>query len=234
MRWLAIVAILVSLQGQVAHVPGDGLSRIHLTFLNCAGAAQSGVVPKLIVVDIRTFQDVDQAQYTVKKIPLGFDVEILTLAQGFYELDFSVGECGGTTLLPVLKGRDQDALLIGSQLAQLRESVAMVAGTLPFSGYTASIAYWPQDQVNGVGPKSLLEDPARVQGDSYYATGLPAGIARLRIRTPDGTQYLEFNIGKIGSNVHRVQVFNITEADLKNALEQKAIMRVITPRKPGH
>ncbi len=230
MRWLGIIGILLSLQAQALRAPSNNLSRIHLTFLNCTDGSQTADDPELYVVDATTFQHVEnRAQYTIRQTSLGFDLEI-GLPPGFYSLGLIVGKCSNEILLPVLKGRDQDALLIGWKGVMLRESVGMVAGTVPFTGYTASIVYRPQDQADGVGPKSLVEDPARVQGDSYYATGLPAGNARLRISNTDGTYWLEFKIGMISRTpTQRDQVFNVSERDIQNAMKQKLKVPIITP-----
>lgn len=120
---------------------------------------------------------------------------------------------------PVREGRNQDALLIGFNGFTLRQSAMMIAGTLPFSGFTASIVYYPQDQ-SGVGPKSLVEIPARVQGDAYYATGIPRGTARLRISTdPRGGRWLEFRIGAIGvAPARRDVAFNVSAVKVEKAI----------------
>jgi hypothetical protein len=218
MRWLAIAAVLVILQGQTLMAPSVQTSRVHLTFLDCISSPKGPDDLKLYLLDTKTFRHVEsQAKYRMKKTALGVAVDI-SLAPGFYDVGLIGKTCSDETLLPVLKGRDQDALLIGGTRMLLRESSSMIAGSAPFSGYTASIAYYPQDQ-NGPGPKTLVVIPARVQGDSYYATGIPRGTARLRIYTTDGGGWIEFKIGMIGPQTERPYVnFDVSDSDIKNAV----------------
>lgn len=192
---------------------------IHVTYLDCSKSDKTASTIA-IVFDATSGKRVTLAKYTVARTALGADIH-LGLSPGFYHVIIANGSCQDDALVPVLS-RNQAIFLIGRNGFTLRESAAMVAGSLPFSGYTASIVYYPQDQVTG-GPKSLVEDPARVDGDSYYATGLPQGVARLRIRTADGSHFLEFPIGLIsGDRTHRDVVFNLTSDEVRNAVQHAA------------
>ncbi len=230
LSWLAILGIWTGLQGQTASAASDGLSRVHLTFLNCAAGPQGTEALKLSVLDLLTHRDVaNETGYTLQKTPLGAELDI-HLAPGFYNVGVLGDTCSDEVLLPVLKGRDQDALLIGWRGFR-GGSTTMVAGTLPLTGYSASIVYYPEDQ-DGRGRKWFADIPARVDGDAYYATGLLAGTARLRVSTADRSQWLEFKIGEIGeSSGQRYIVFNVSEADVKNAL--RTALPHVFPLKAG-
>jgi hypothetical protein len=227
---LAILGISIALQGQTASAASDGLSRIHLTFLNCTAGPQGTEALKLHVLDVLTHRDVaNEAEYTLQKTSLGAEVDI-RLAPGFYNVGVLGETCSDEVLLPVLKGRDQDALLIGWRGFR-GGSTTMVAGTLPLAGYSASIVYYPEDQ-DGRRPRWFADIPARVDGDAYYATGLLIGSARLRVSTADRSQWLEFKIGEIGaSSAQRYIVFNVSEADVKNAL--RTALAHVFPLKAG-
>jgi hypothetical protein len=219
MRLFAIPCVLLSLQAQFSTQPAGELSTVSLTFLTCTGSADRANNLRLYVLDTTNRRHVEnQVHYNLKKTMLGVEAEI-RIAPGFYNLGLIGPNCRDETLLPVLRGRDQDALLIGWKGMTLKESSAMIAGTAPFQGYTASIAYYPQDQ-NGSGPKSLVVIPARVEGDSYYATGVPTGTARLRIYTTDRTGWLEFKVGTL-SSTNRNVVFNVSDADVRAAMSHR-------------
>ena len=215
---LTVLGVLASLEAQAA-APTDSRSHIRLTFLDCSGKPSDLKAFKLYLLDNDTFQHVEsRASYAFEQTPLGLAADV-SLPPGFYDLGVMGEKCRDETLIPVLKGRDQTALLIGTNSFRLRESTRMIAGTLPFRGSTVEIVYYPQDQ-GGRGPKSLIAIPARVDGDAYYATGLPAGTARLAIAATDGEpSRLEFRIGMIGASfLDRDLVFNVSEADVTKAL----------------
>jgi hypothetical protein len=217
MRWLTVLVLLISLQGQ-ARLPVDSVSRVHFTALNCPGAHNPADRPRVGVVNLGEGREETQVRYSIRPTSLGFEGEVL-LSPGFYNAGLVLGkECQSSLLLPVLNNRDQDVLFVGSNGITLMNATMMIAGTAPFAGYTASIVYWPQEQ-GGLGPKTLVVHPARVQGDSYYAVGLSPGTVRLRISTPDGSNRLEFQIGKIGNGGQRYVTFNVSERDVRNALE---------------
>jgi hypothetical protein len=217
MRWLALLVLLTSLQGQ-ARLPVDRASRVHFTALNCPGGYDPAYRPRIGVVNLGERREETKVQYNIRATSLGFEGEVL-LPPGFYNAGLVLGkECQSSLLLPVLNNRDQDVLFVGSNGITLMNATMMIAGTAPFAGYTASIVYWPQEQ-GGLGPKTLVVHPARVQGDSYYAVGLWPGTVRLRISAPDGSNQLEFKIGKIGNGAQRYLTFNVSEQDVRNALE---------------
>jgi hypothetical protein len=199
-------------------------------FLNCAAGPQGTEALKLYVLDLLTHRHVaNEMGYTLQKTPLGAELDI-HLAPGFYNVGVLGDTCSDEVLLPVLQGRDQDVLLIGWRGFR-GGSTTMVAGTLPLTGYSASIVYYPEDQ-EGRGRKWFADIPARVDGDAYYATGLLAGTARLRVSTADRSQWLEFKIGEIGaSSAQRYIVFNVSEADVKNAL--RTALTHVFPLKAG-
>lgn len=214
---LTIVGLLLGLQAETVCAASDGLSLIHVTFLNC-GRTNAVETVKLHVADLQAHRDVtNEVEYSLQKTPLGVTLDV-RLAPGFYHVGIGNQGCYNSILLPVLQGRNQNVLFIGTSGIRLRESTAMVAGALPFTGYSASIAYYPQDQV-GRGSKILTVIPARVDGNAYYSTALGVGIARLRVSTADGSERLEFKIGEINTSAaRRYIVFNVSENDVKNAL----------------
>lgn len=229
MTCLAAVVVLTTVQGQANHAQSSERNRIRVTFLNCSGSSADLDSAKLYLLDTTNWRHVEgRAQYSVTKTRLGVEADI-SLSPGFYDLGIIERSCSDETLLPVLPDRNQDALLIGSRRLLLRESSAMIAGTAPFTGYTASIVYYPQDQ-HGSGPKTLVEDPARVQGDSYYATGVAPGTVRLRIRTADRSAWLDFKVGTIGPTNRNI-IFNVSASDVKTAISAPTAM--CYPRLPA-
>jgi hypothetical protein len=210
-RWLIALGLFLGVQGQ----SNPTLSRIHATFVDCAGG-QADDHFRLYLNDLRTSSgEGPPVEYSVKKAAYGVSADA-QLPPGFYDFGLIREGCSAETLLPVLPGRNQEVLLIGANSILLRESTAMVAGTTPFRGYSASIVYYPQDQ-QGSGPKAYVIDPARIEGDAYYATGIPYGIARLRVWTTGGVgNYLEFKIGAINRANHYI-IFNVTAEQVKAA-----------------
>lgn len=193
-------------------------SKIHVRFLGCSNAQLDAGSLRLFIVDVRSSKTVSTAAMpNFVATSLGADAD-LSLAPGFYDLGVIGNECRDETLIPVLAGHNQSVLLIGSNTFRIRESTRMIAGVVPLSGYNASIVYWPQEQQSD-GPKRLVVIPARVEGDAYYASGLPAGKARLRISSLDGGSSLEFTIGEIGPTALRGCLwFNLTQTDIENAM----------------
>ena len=213
-RILTLFSVVALLQAQTS----DGAAaNIHVTFLECSGDQNRANTPKLFLLDEMTYRHVENtAQYTFTRTSLGFDADI-HLVPGFYDLGVIDGRCSDEAVVPVLKGHNREALLIGWQGLMVTGSSAMIAGTAPFSGYSASIVYYPHDQ-KGHGPSSLVVIPAKVERDAYYATGVPFGIARLRISTVDGTHSLEFMIGEIGAgSSQRNVLFNVSASDVEIA-----------------
>lgn len=217
MKWLALMLLVIALQGQ-ANPSTSGLSRIHFTALSCGGEHEPAYKPRIVVDNLGARREEKGFQYSVRATSLGIEGDLF-LPPGFYNVGIKLdSDCQNAILLPVLSGRGQDVLFVGLHGFTLRDSTNMVAGTLPFSGYTASIEYWPAERA-GHGTKTLVPHPARVQGDSFYATGLWSGTVRLRISTPDSSNRLEFEIGKIGVGAQRFTIFNVSPQDVRNALE---------------
>jgi hypothetical protein len=216
---VALISSLLIFNAQAAFgEDDDNASHLQITFLDCANAI-SNASPSVYVYDDQAAKRI-QPHITVSRNSFAFVVRT-ALAPGFYQISLNEGTCSDSIRIPILRDHDQDILLIGSKFALIRESVGMIAGVLPFNGYTAGIVYRPEDQTDGSGPRSLVEDPARVQGNAYYATGLPSGIARLRIRTSDGVRFLEFKIGRVGLGGRRNQVFSPSLSEIKDALDQQ-------------
>lgn len=224
---MRLLAFLVLLLGAiVAPLDASKTNTIHIDYVDCGS---SPTLPlRIKVLDLLNKAE-SLPQYTVKPTALGFAVN-LQMKPGFYSLMIDHDKCGGYILLPVLAGRDQNVSLIGLSGIVLTESNLMVAGSLPLRGYRASIVYYPQDQTGDSGPTSLAVDPARVEGDSYYATGLAQGTARLRISNADGTHWLEFKLGVIGPKDRRFILFNLTQRDIENAANAPVIVRTPSPR----
>lgn len=216
MRWLTVLVLLIGLQGQTS--PSlENRTRVHFTVLNCADSHNQALKPRIGVNNLGERREETQVQYNIRATSLGFEGEMF-LSPGFYNVGVILGGgCQDSIMLPVVSNQDQDVLFIGFHGWSLRNGTMMIAGTVPLTGYSASVVYWPQEQ-NGDGPKTLVERPARVQGNAYYAVGLGPGTVRLRISTPDGSNHLDFKIGRIGSGAQRFLTFNVSEQDVKNAL----------------
>jgi len=183
MKRLTLFALFLAVQGQTS-APPSNISVVHFTALNCAGSHTLGYKPTFEVGNLGERRQQTQVQYNAAPTPLGFEGDLF-LPPGFYTVTIHLdSNCWGSLSLPVLSKRNQDVMFVGLRgvVGVLRSGIAMIAGTAPFSGYSASIVYWPQDQ-QGQGPKTLVVHPARVQGDSYYATGLAPGNVTLRIST---------------------------------------------------
>lgn len=222
LRRIALTLTLLMTLPRAAFASQDGpASDIQLTVLDKCAASGSTKLASLIVSD-----EVSGARIPPSVIGrLAQDengvTSTLHLHPGFYNITASfggeVGDCDGSLLLPVLVHRNQSAMLIARKSVLLRSSYAMLAGILPFSGYLASIVYYPQDQDGKEGLSSFVEIPARVIDDAYYVTGLPNGVARLRVYAGDRTSYVEFKLGRIGGS-QRYRVFNVSSADVTKAL----------------
>jgi len=73
---LTILGLWLALQAQSVCAASDGLSLIHVTFLNCGGPNAVETV-KLHVADVQAHRDVtNEIEYSLQKTPLGVSLDV--------------------------------------------------------------------------------------------------------------------------------------------------------------
>jgi len=218
--FLALAAMLqgVASSGTVNQPP---TSRIRVTFLPCKAGVGMNSHLRFAVVDASTLKVVKEMQYPQMAYQPIRQLHI-DLQAGFYFITLVDGDCSDALSVPVLVGHDRDILAISKKATAFTTFFGMVAGTLPVTGYSASIIYYPSDQANGW-PKGRVELPVTVVNDAFYATGVVPGRARLRVYDADRTQWLEFAIGEIAvEGAGRNVVRNVSSAELAEAIAKES------------
>lgn len=123
----------------------------------------------------------------------------VSLLPGFYNGVVATKDCGDELLITLLQNHDRHVSAIGRSSAVLRTYRSMLSGTLPFSGVQAAIVYKNRKAVPGQSssPDGYWQFPASVEGDAYYAIGLPDGDATVRLYNQGDYRWLDFDAGRI-------------------------------------
>jgi hypothetical protein len=162
----------------------------------------------------------------------------ITLPPGFYGISVVNADCSDEVLLALLPGHPRHVVALGKKEALLRTYRTMMAGTLPFEGAQVAIVYVGRTATQGqiASPDGYVEIPAVVEGDAYYAVGLPTGNVTIRLYNQGRYRWLDFEGGRIGPPEGSAYlVRDITARDVSNKLNTLVNKRAtcVPARAPG-
>lgn len=220
------LALLLSLLHAVTSpVPSSGYSvaaavqPISVSFVDCSTFSWPHTL-HAYVTENATGHEVMERAWHIVDTPIA--VVRFKLPAGSYDVQLvSYPGCGDVFHLDVLPGRARSVTAIGAKGVPVDLLTSSVAGTLPFRGAIVSVVYDAQRRPSSNGVRDrILEIPAEVEGNAYYATVLPKGRARLRIYAPSRTHWVDIDLGMIDpyNPAKRTLRMNVTPQEVREAM----------------
>lgn len=204
------------------------LVSLSVTYFDCPKNLYGHSQPRLVVFNLRGAVVLRRSWPRISAVPSR--TLTVSLRPGFYEAVVANGDCGDDLSIPLLTGHSRHVIGYGRSEALLVGNLGMVAGTLPSLGWQVAIVYRGRKPEVGQSssPDGFLQYPAVVEGNAYYATLLPDGVATIRLYNQGRFRWLDFNGGRIesASGVSAL-TRNITATDISAKLRSLAHMKPI-------
>lgn len=145
----------------------------------------------------------------------------VSLLPGFYDVFVGNGGCGDDIPITLLPGHNRHVIALGRSEVYIDRRYTMISGTLPSGGWQVAIVYRDRPKNYGF-PSSTadgyLQYPAQVEGDAYYAIGLPDGKFTVRLYN-EWHSWLDLDGGQIGfAKGQQTIIRNITWKDVRAKL----------------
>ncbi len=195
-----------------------------ISYFDCPKNLYGYSVPRAVVSNMRGAMITQRSWRQVHAVAQR-DLE-LRLAPGFYQLFVGNGNCGDDLMVTLLPGHSRHVIALGTSMAYLDRRNTMVSGTLPSRGWQVAIVYRdrPQDySLRSSSRDGYLQYPAQVEGDAYYAVGLPDGKFTVRLYNGWQATWLDIDGGQIDyAKGPRAVIRNITERDVSAKLRDLA------------
>jgi hypothetical protein len=191
-----------------------------ITYFDCPRNLYGYSQPRLVVSNLH---GPDIVQRSLPRTHFVAQRELqVSLPPGFYYVFVGNGDCGDSMPVTLLPAHNRHVIVLGKSEAWLDRRHTMISGTLPSPGWQVAIVYRDRP-VNYSLPSSsrdgYLQYPAAVEGNAYYATGLPNGKVTVRLYNAWLLTWLDFDGGQIEyAKGQQAIVRNITQRDVSEKL----------------
>jgi hypothetical protein len=222
---------------------GANTVSLSITFVDCPQSLYGYSEPRLIVSRLQGLHHIIQRSWPRTHAVAQRELRV-TLSPGFFDVFVGNGGCGDDVPVTLLPGHDRHITALGRNEFWLGRRPTMVSGTLPSRGWQVAIVYRDRSQ-NFAQPSSsrdgYLQYPAQVEGNAYYAVGVPDGRFTVRLYNEWYLTWLDFDGGQIEyGKGQRAIVRNVTQKDVSEKLyylahtppmcvTEKSGVRVCTP-----
>lgn len=197
---------------------------LRITYVECPMNLNGYSVPRVIVSNMYGSTIVQRSFPKTRAVALR-ELQI-ALPPGFYDVTAANGDCADNLPITLLPGHDRHVVALARSEGWLDRRHTMISGTLPSRGWQVAIVYRDLPRIYGQQSSSrdgYLQYPAQVEGDAYYAVGVPYGKFTVRLYNAWQLTWLDIDGGEIERTAaQRAIVRNVTEKDVMQKLNYLA------------